>query len=98
MQSKGREAQRFIEEHWHIKLVAHRYLTLIADVPPNDWMFEPTAVHYLYGCGLSAARVRETVHSLIAAAGISALQLSHRPDLEQAYQDLAERLASVGAD
>jgi len=98
MQSKGREAQRFIQEHWHIKLVAQRYLTLIADVPPNVWMFEPTAVHYLYGCGLSAARVRETVHSLIATAGISALQLSHRPDLEQAYQDLAERLASVGAD
>lgn len=95
---KGLEAQRFIEQHWRITLVAQRYLTLIAGAAPSDWLFDPHAVRYLYGCGLSAARVRETMASLIAAVGVDGLQLGHRPDLEWAYQDLSKSSGLPAAD
>ena len=95
---KGLEAQRFIEQHWHITLVAQRYLTLIAGAAPSDWLFDPQDVHYLYGCGLSEARVQETVTSLLAAVGVDGLQLGHRPDLERAYQALAMSPVSIAAN
>ncbi|MEB3235269.1 MAG: hypothetical protein VKM98_07565 [Cyanobacteriota bacterium] len=94
---KGLEARRFIEQHWRITLVAQRYLTLIAGAVPSDWLFDPHAVHYLYGCGLSATRVDKTVASVIDAAGVAGLQLGHRPDLERAYEALAARLGLTAA-
>jgi hypothetical protein len=89
VERKGCEAQRFIAQQWRITLVAQRYLTLIAGIAPSDWLFDPQTVLYLYGCGLSAARVSATVAGVLEAVGVAGLQLEHRPDLEQAYRGLA---------
>jgi glycosyltransferase involved in cell wall biosynthesis len=91
VQCKGREAQRFIAQHWLLIAVAQRYLKLIAGTAPQTWLFDPQRVHYLYGCGLSAQRVADTVAAVVDGVGLSGLQLGHRPDLERAYLDLVRQ-------
>lgn len=90
MQSMGSEALCFIKQKWNPTLVAKRYLALIRGSPPKDWLFDPYAIQYLYGCGLSTTTVSDTVVSIIAMTGIEGLQLRHRPDLERAFQNLVK--------
>ncbi len=62
---------------------------LQADIPA-EWWCEPRAVRHLSGCGLSDARARAHVRAVIAYGGVAALQLSDKPELEQAFKAYAE--------
>jgi len=81
----GREAQAFVREKYHSVEVAKRYLRLIEGDIPDDWWLDPKDVTYLEGGGQSVERSNQVIRELVAEYGVSALQLSHRPDLQAAF-------------
>jgi hypothetical protein len=81
----GNQARDFVKNVWGSTLVAQRYLRLIAHDVPCDWWFDPRDVSYLLGCGLPEKMAMQSVSRVLRIFGLKGLQLSHRPDLEQAY-------------
>lgn len=88
-QRLGVAAQKFVRERWNPVDVARRYLRLIENDIPTEWWFDPRDVLYLEGAGQSAACSRDKIRKLIDKYGVSALQLSHRPELEKAFLEFA---------
>lgn len=86
----GAQGAQFIAEHCAPALVARRLMRLLQADIPAEWWCEPRAVRHLSGCGLSDARARAHVRAVIAYGGVAALQLSDKPELEQAFKAYAE--------
>lgn len=86
----GISARQFIEQQWSARQVAKRFLKLTSGEIPREWWFDPKAIDYLHGWGLTEQRAREVVNRIIDSCGISALQLSDKPALEQAFAELAK--------
>ena len=49
----GEEAFNFVQNNWSASTVAKRYIKLINNDYPNEWIYNPNNNKYLYGCGLS---------------------------------------------
>lgn len=81
----GLAARRFVEA-WAGETVARRYLRLLDGERPPDWMCDPSAVRYVQGVGLSEMRAQEIVAAVIRKAGIGALQIGDKPQLEAAFR------------
>jgi hypothetical protein len=84
----GLEAHAFIRG-WSSRLVARRYLRLLRGRRPRSWMCAPSAVRYLHGVGLSDERARQIVAGVIDRAGVTALELNDKPELERAFVSFA---------
>jgi glycosyltransferase involved in cell wall biosynthesis len=78
----GRRARAFVEQVWSPRRVAERYLQLASRQAPERWTFEPTAIRYWQGCALSEARARALIAEVVAEAGVAALGLGDKPELE----------------
>jgi glycosyltransferase involved in cell wall biosynthesis len=87
----GSEARQFLERQWNSAAVAERFMQLIDDRIPGSWYFDPRSVHYVQGWGLSDAQASARVRAVIDRGGLSALQLDDKPELRQAFLDLAGR-------
>jgi hypothetical protein len=85
----GRNVASFIKAKCSQNVVARKYLKLIRDEIPEDWMLDPNNVIYLHGCGQSEVQTKKILSSLINAHGISSLGLSHNPNLEVAFLKLS---------
>jgi hypothetical protein len=85
----GAQARDFVANRWRSILVAKRYLRLIQRNVPSDWWFDPAQLRYLHGCGLPESQIIQSVAAILRADGLQGLQLSSRPDLEQAYLEFA---------
>ena len=85
----GVAAQTFVRDKWSAELVAEKYLKLIGGDIPENWWLDPKDVIYLQGCGQSEEQTKENIRRLVKAYGVKALQLSHRPHLEQAFLEFA---------
>lgn len=85
----GREAQAFVHLKWSAEEVAKRYLRIIHDDIPEEWWLNPNDVCYLQGAGQSADRTIDNIRNLVNQYGICSLELSHRPDLEDAFLEFA---------
>jgi len=94
----GNQARDFVRNVWGLNQVAQRYLRLIAHDVPCDWWFDPRDMCYLQGCGLPETMAKQSVARVLRVFGLKGLQLSHRPDLEQAYQQFAHSGFSPSAD
>jgi len=94
----GAQARDFVANRWRSTLVAQRYLGLIKRNFPGDWWFDPSQLRYLHGCGLPESQVSQSVAEILHADGLQGLQLSSRPDLEQAYLEFAGSLLSSPLD
>jgi glycosyltransferase involved in cell wall biosynthesis len=93
-ESLGRVAHEFVSERWSAKAVASKFVRLFeGDIDPT-WMFDPARMTYLHGIGLSEQQARANVAAVIAHGGVSALQLSHRPDLECKFVEFAAGIGS----
>lgn len=86
----GAEAQKFVHEKWNPAAVARRYLRIIDGDIPDEWWLDPRSVTYLEGCGQLVERTKENIRQMVEQFGIESLQLSHRPELEQAFLKFAE--------
>lgn len=87
----GRKAQRFIRSQWAPRKVAERYLRLIDGETPAEWVYDPHAIRYLHGVGVSDERVKAMVGTLVHEAGLGALGLSDKPELEERFRQLVDR-------
>lgn len=85
----GAEAQKFVREKWNAAEVARRYLRIIEGDIPDNWWLDPRSVTYLEGGGQPVERTQENIRQMVEQFGVESLQLSHRPDLEQAFLEFA---------
>lgn len=77
----GIALQKFLYENWRHEIVAKRYIQLINDEYPSDWIMKPADISYLYGWGLSEEEAKRNVGMLINTYGQESLKLSHNPTL-----------------
>jgi hypothetical protein len=86
----GEQARDFVRTQWSAQRVAARYLRLILGDIPDDWWLDPWQIYYLSGAGQPEKRTRDNVRELVETYGVESLQLSHRPDLEEAFLKFAD--------
>lgn len=77
----GRRAQEHVS-NWAARDVAQRYLRIFERDVPSDWMVDPGACRYLSGWGMPDDLRRQAVAAIVSQAGVKALCLTDRPDLE----------------
>jgi glycosyltransferase involved in cell wall biosynthesis len=85
----GRRAQAFVESNWSAAKVAERFLKIIQQEVPNNWMFDPAECRYFRGLGVPEERLRSFLRAYIERGGSDALQLSDKPELQQRFIDFA---------
>jgi glycosyltransferase involved in cell wall biosynthesis len=85
----GQQAKAFVHKQWSAREVARRYVRLIQKDIPQHWWFEPEQLQYLHGYGLTEARIREILRTLVNAAGVNALCLSDKPSLQTSFVQFA---------
>lgn len=89
LRALGAQAFEFVEQHWRADRVAQRIARLFKEEPPQEWLFDPTQVVYLQGCGLTEDEARSRTRRLIMHHGLSSLRLLHRPDLAKRFAEWA---------
>ena len=88
-QQLGKKAQEFVIKNWNAKMVASRYLCLINDEFPREWLYNPKHNKYLNGMGMPEEKARNIIRSIVNKRGRSALMLNNNPELEQRFIDFA---------
>ena len=86
----GASARNFVETQWAAARIAERYVAILKGEIPADWLFDPSSLRYVRGVGLPEDRSRAMVGAVIERGGRQALQLSDKPELEQAFADYAD--------
>lgn len=81
----GQAAREFVEGRWSATEVAQRWLRVILDEIPEEWMFDPHKNAYLYGCGQPRYETRRNVRLLIDRFGIDALEIQANPALVESF-------------
>lgn len=91
LKKMGLRAQFFAQTIYKADQVAQRYLTLTKRRQiPERWLFDPTNVHYFWGCGQNAKVTISNYRSLWEAHGTNALQLEHK---QASLQKIRQRFA-----
>jgi hypothetical protein len=85
----GRSASEYVSARWSTAKVAGRYLELICGRARAEWWCDPQDVLYVRGFGMPQAHAACMVKAMIERYGISSLQVSDKPRLEQAFAELA---------
>lgn len=85
----GRSAKEFLDRQWSPRAVAARFLRLISNDVPADWLYDPRNIRYLHGWGLTDEQARTLVRRYIDAGGVSALQLDDKPRLAERFGDFS---------
>ena len=83
------EAREFIRGYWSPAAVAGRFLSVIDGETPAEWWFDPKNLRYLHGWGAPESKVSSYVREVVDYGGISALQLSDKPELERVFLQFA---------
>lgn len=91
----GYDTQHFVHEKWNSTAVANRYQRLINNDVPDDWWLDPSSIFCLEGAGQSLERTKDNIRQMVQSFGVASLQLSHRPDLERAFLELANIEATI---
>ncbi len=86
----GKKAAEFLKNQWSAQAVAQRFQMLINGTYPQEWLYQPQNIRYLYGWGLSEAKCKELLQAVIKKGGIEALQLHDKPELERAFLEFAD--------
>ncbi len=80
----GARAHAFVTERWNATAVAQRFLDLLDEPPPAEWLHEPSELRSLLGWGQPAERSLELVRAIVERAGTDALGLGDKPEAEAA--------------
>jgi glycosyltransferase involved in cell wall biosynthesis len=88
----GRRAKEFVHANWTPEQVANRYLMLMTDRYPKDWLNNPADITYLHGCGLSEYRAKQLIQTFINKGGVESICLSDKPILERKLVDFASAI------
>lgn len=71
----------FVTSHWHNTDVAKKYMRIIKNQIPEEWMYKPEKLHYFKGYGISNEKLRTFMRSYVMHNGLSALFLDDKPEL-----------------
>lgn len=85
----GQKARKFVQNQWHPKKVAERYLKLIHKQAPSEWSYDPLSIYDVHGACVSEADTRKWLKSFVQAYGKEALCLQDKPDLEELFVQFA---------
>jgi glycosyltransferase involved in cell wall biosynthesis len=85
----GEKARIFVRDKWNAKSVAMRYLNLINNTFPKEWLYDPNKLEYIYGGGMPKNKARIIIRSIIKTRGKNTLYLKDKPLLEQKFIDFA---------
>ncbi|MCD6578929.1 hypothetical protein J7L48_05595 [bacterium] len=86
----GKKASDFVKTQWHPAKVAERYLRIILDDIPEEWLYDPQRISYIYGAGISKERAKQLVKALIEKYGKEVLQLNDKPELEKKFIEFSQ--------
>jgi glycosyltransferase involved in cell wall biosynthesis len=88
----GDKSRQYAEAYRRPEMMAEHILRLANDDVPADWFFDPrdTRSLYLHGYGRPESQIKELLRAFITEGGREALQVSDKPELEQALVDFAE--------
>jgi len=81
----GAEAGAFVNQRWTPACVAGRFLRLLQNDLPQDWIIDPNRLSYVQGIGLSESQARANIAALIENHGVKALGLAHKPLLQERF-------------
>jgi len=79
----GEAARDFVRAHWDSRLVAKRYLRLLNDDVPDDWMCSPENLSYVGGCGVSQDDLISISRYIVDHFGWPAFCLDGKPALQK---------------
>jgi glycosyltransferase involved in cell wall biosynthesis len=88
----GRRAREFVIEHWNPARVARRFVQLIQDDFPREWLYDPKNIRYTAGYGIEIEELKKVLKQIITEYGVVALQLSDKPELERKFVEFANSL------
>lgn len=87
----GSDALAFVQTRWSPREVALRFLRLLMNDVPPEWWTDPRTITYFHGWGLTEARLRTILSSLLRAAGPDAFCLADKPALVARMTGFAEQ-------
>jgi hypothetical protein len=90
----GMKAKRFAEENFTPRKVAEKFLQLIDNSVPAEWLYDPSKIRYVHGMGLSEIRAKRIVAAVLRLGGRKALQLDDKPELQNLIMNFASSLHS----
>ncbi len=71
----------FVTSRWYNAAVAKRFMRIINDQIPGEWMYDPARLHYFKGYGISTENLRAFLRSYVMRNGLNALFLNDKPEL-----------------
>lgn len=77
----GEKARAFVTARWNREAVARQYLRLFADEIPEEWLFDPKAIEFAHGVGISEQDLSERLAALLTHGGPHCLLIDDKPDL-----------------
>jgi hypothetical protein len=93
LEMTGRKVKSFIENYWKPSIIAEKFMKLVNDDFPKDWLYDPRDIKYTGGWGLSEEKLISMLTDIVSIYGIKALQISDKPALEKLFQNKIKRNA-----
>ncbi|MDO9633439.1 MAG: hypothetical protein Q7J05_00145, partial [Paludibacter sp.] len=72
----------FVTSRWCNAAVAEKYIHIINDNIPQEWMYDPKKLHYFKGYGISNDNLKAFLRSYVMRNGLNALFLDDMPELQ----------------
>lgn len=85
----GKKAKDFVAENWAPGKVAERFLRIVNDDYPEEWLYDPENIRYLHGWGLSEDNAKSLIRQSLEYGGKDGLNLSDKPELEHKFIEFA---------
>ena len=77
----GKKAHDFVINNWNPKHVAENYICLINNNHPNEWLFDPYKIEYIYGTGIKKENFIKNLKAFYKVGGSKAFCLNDKPEL-----------------
>lgn len=86
-ESLGKDIFNFIKMNWSSREIASKYLMLIDNIYPEEWVYNTNSNEYIYGYGISKEELKKQYINMYDKFGIEVFQLKHNPNLEKKIFD-----------
>ena len=88
-QTLGDQARQFVCERWSAERVASRFLRLLDDDVPREWIRDPHDIRYVHGAGVPEREAKRAVRAVVESGDESNLMLDDKPELRSAFVEFA---------
>lgn len=81
----GQDAKKFVMNNWISERYAQKYIDIIQDNYPDEWIFKPKNNRYIWGWGMCKEEVIRNIVSLVDKYGMKSLCLPKNSQLYKEY-------------